>query len=640
MSDNIYTGRHISGRGDGKWLELIDRSFDMLRSSPELPNLKMLYKSATDMFSEGFIWGTGWWIQNSYGFTLGAVPLLGPLWSRILQNSYDGFWKRIGDGKRIGYDSGVPSKDRDVRNLCAPDGSLGDCVSEDAIIYRQGDGDWSSYDWFYEATAAGVVMEAEILLFSRDLSEIRKYLPLMKRSLDFIEKTRAENGLFLVGPGCDLLAPSYGGSYDEKTDTVGKGYLTGVAVTYTSALKRYVELLKMAGDTESVSEYQARYERNIEALPQLLTDKGYFCKSMDPDGTMHGVYGAERYGYLCSVPNVDAVAAGILSRETEESVYQAIAAADGIRQAGVICNNYPHLDDTLMSYRNHTAGEHSLGWRSGDWVDGGCWGTVEGRALLAYLKLGKYDDAYRSASWYMKWAEEYRMDAPLSQWGKNTNNPWQKESDDHTECQRPVAVMIDNFASVTCLIRGLFEYRADADGLYIIPHIPDGIDEYIQNEPVWFGGCAIYAGYRRGSGMTRASLTGKPVRMRDGAVFIPAKALERGGRAYLRIDSSDEPLPMMFSPVCERPSGNIRRLPDEMKEIYRGCRKRLSSEKDPLAAMQLTEIMLSCEAANERRRLPFERHELRPMTDEKKEIIIGAYDGAVKELYKGLKYRG
>ena len=200
--------------------------------------------------------------------------------------------------------------------------------------------------------------------------------------------------------------------------------------------------------------------------------------------------------------------------------------------------------------------------------------------------------------------------------------------------------MIDNFASVTCLIRGLFEYRADAEGLYIITHIPDGIDEYIQNEPVWFGGCAIYAGYRRGSGMTRASLTGKPVQMRDGAVFIPAKELERGGRAYLRIDSSDEPLPMMFSPVCERPSGNIRRLPDEMKEIYRSCRKRLSSEKDPLAAMQLTEIMLSCEAANERRRLPLYRHELRPMTDEKKEIIIGAYDGAVKELYKGLKYRG
>ena len=55
MSENVYSGRYIQGRGDKKWLDLIDRSFGMLNSSPELPNMKMLYKSATDMFSEGFI---------------------------------------------------------------------------------------------------------------------------------------------------------------------------------------------------------------------------------------------------------------------------------------------------------------------------------------------------------------------------------------------------------------------------------------------------------------------------------------------------------------------------------------------------------------------------------------------------------
>ena len=92
-------GNDIGGSGNENWLRLIDESFAMLRSSPVLPNLKMLYKSSTDMFSEGFIWGDGWWIQNSFGFTMGAVPLLDPFWMHILQNSYDAFWRRIGDGK-------------------------------------------------------------------------------------------------------------------------------------------------------------------------------------------------------------------------------------------------------------------------------------------------------------------------------------------------------------------------------------------------------------------------------------------------------------------------------------------------------------------------------------------------------------
>ena len=638
MSENVYSGRYIQGRGDKKWLDLIDRSFGMLNSSPELPNMKMLYKSATDMFSEGFIWGNGWWMQNSYGFTLGAVPLLGPFWQRILQNSYDGFWKRIGDGKRIGYDDGIV-RENDVRSLCAPDGCLGDCVTENAIVYRQGDGDWSSYDWFYEATAAGVVIETEILLFSRDTEQIGKYIPLMKRSLDFIEKTRAENGLFLVGPSCDLLAPSYGGSYDAKTDTVGKGYLTGVAVTYAAALRGFIELLKIAKETGMISEYQSRFDRCIEALPLLLTDEGYFCKSMDPDGTKHGVIGAEKYGYLSSVANVDAVASGIVDRAAAEKIYAAIAATPGIRPEGVICNNWPHLDDTINNYRTHSSAGNSFYFGSGDWVDGGCWGTVEGRAILTYLMLGKYDDAYKAAGWYMKWAEEYRMDAPLSQWGHNTNNPWQGENDDHTSCKQPVSVMVDNFASVTCLIRGLFEYRADADGLYIIPHVPDGIEEYIQNEPVWYAGHEIYIGYRSGGARPRASFTGRPAAVRDGAVFIPAKELCSLDKVYIRVDCSDEPLPMMFAPVSEKPSGDIRRLPEELKDIYRDCKKKSASAKDPLLAEQLRQIMLSCEAACARRRLPFDRHELRPMTEEKKEIITGAYDGAVKQLYQGLKYR-
>ena len=641
----MYRGQYVSGTGSEEKLRLIDESFSMLGSTAALPNLKMLYKSSTDMLSEGFIWGDGWWIQNSFGFTMGAVPLLNGFWSRILQNSYDAFWKRIGDGKRIGADDGHPKHFN--YSFCAPDGSLGDCVFRDGIIYRQGDGDVNAYDWFYEATAAGVLMQAEILLFDRREDRIRKYMPLMRRSLDHIESARAENGLFLVGPASNLLAPSYGGSYDEATGECGKGYLTGLTVTYSAALKRCAELAKMIGDGEAAAEYDARLRRNLDALPLLLTEEGYLVKSMDPDGTKHGVYGAERYGYLEGVCNADAVAWDIVPPKTARSIYEKIASVPKIRGAGILCCNWPHLDDTLESYRKHTSGPHSLGWRSGDWVDGGCWATVEGRAILAYMRLGETDDAFRAADWYMRWAKEYRQDAPFSQWGFNTNNPWQRENDDHTVCERPVSVMVDNFAPVTCLLRGLFGYEADAEGLSVRPQIPDDITELIQREPIYFNGCAIHLLYEGGDQTVVGNLDGTLLRADEvGRIRIPASLLPRGGEVCLSLSRSGEAKTYRIADLPTRTeeasafTGEIGDLPDDLVHIYAECTERLKTADDPDLRAQLGEILSSVKAACGRRELPFVCHELRPMTDEKRAAILNLYDQTVRELYQGLVYRG
>ena len=632
----------ITGSGDPDKLRLIGESFSMLRDSAVLPDLRMLYKSSTDMLSEGFIWGDGWWIQNSFGFTMGAIPLLDPFWSRILQNSYDAFWKRIGDGHRIGADNGVPPHPN--YGYRAPDGSLGDCViSSVGIVYRQGDGDVDSYDWFYEATAAGVLMEAEILLFDRDPEKIRAYLPLMRRSLDHIETVRAENGLFLVGPSANLLAPSYGGSPADENGKPGKGYLTGLSVTTAAALKKTAALCRMVGDGESAAEYERRLSRTLESLPLLLTEEGYFAKSMDPDGTKHGVYGADRYGYLEGVCNVDAVAWGVVGPEIAGSICQKIASVPGIRPAGILCNNYPHLDDTLDSYRKHSSEPHSLGWLSGDWVDGGCWATVEGRAILAYLKVGAYEDAFRAAGVYMKWAEEYRQDAPMSQWGFNTNNPWQQENDDHTSCRRPVAVMVDNFAPVTCLLRGLFGWEADADGLNVRPQIPGDISSLCQRVPVTFGGCRIYVSYTGGNGPLTATLEGTSLSADgDGTVHIPAELLPRGSEVCLNLDRSGS-APLRTAEELREDdalTGDIDGLPEELSAIYRECAAALAEETDPLRAAQLREILSAAETAALRRRLPFDRHELRPMTEDKIAEILNLYDQTVRELYAGLKHRG
>jgi hypothetical protein len=309
-----------------------------------------------------------------------------------------------------------------------------------------------------------------------------------------------------------------------------------------------------------------------------------------------------------------------------------------IRGAGILCNNYPHLDDTLESYRKRSSAPHSLGWLSGDWVDGGCWATVEGRAILAYMKLGQHEDALRAADVYMRWAEEYRQDAPFSQWGHNTNNPWQRENDDHTACDRPVAVMIDNFAPITCLLRGLFGYAADAEGLWITPSIPDDISELDQKDPAFFGGCRIYVEFRNEWAVPAdgTALTADE----HGRIFIPASLLPRGSAVKLTVSRNGTAVLTTQENQIEKPlTGNIDGLPDELAAIYRTCESLLadaSSIGDPVQISRVREVMLAAEAASLRRRLPFDRHELRPMTEDKIQKIIELYDKTVLELYKGL----
>ena len=86
-------------------------------------------------------------------------------------------------------------------------------------------------------------------------------------------------------------------------------------------------------------------------------------------------------------------------------------------------------------------------------------------------------------------------------------------------------------------------------------------------------------------------------------------------------------------------TGEIDGVPDELAAIYRECAEALQTAADPEHAEQLTEILLSVEAAARRRKLPFDRHELRPMTEDKITKILELYDKTVLELYRGLKYR-
>jgi len=482
-----YEGKYCSGTGDLNFLRLIDESFAFFHPNPVVPNLTMIYNADWDTFTEGAGWGA-WWIQNSYGFSYAATPFLQEPWSRILQRSWDLFWDNQGDGKRKGgwSDDGKPNP---LSELVAPDGSLGDAAAPGKIIFKQGDGDLKVHDWFYEATAAGLVMQSEILLVNHDKKALEHYLPKMERACNFIEKSRdPKNNLFLVGPACNLLAPSYGG-VRQPDGTFGKSYLTGLSITYLAALDRMAELYKFNGDKEKQVLTEHRQKITRESLSQLQAPKGYFTKSVEPGGIKHGVLGQQQFGYLEGVANADAVALRVVDNKTSENIYDQIAAYPAIRPYDFLLTNAPGLDDTYGGW-GRVSGKGLEGfWTFGDWVNGGVWGTVEGRAILMYYRLGKFEDIRRSANRAMRWAKDFRMDAPWSQRGENTANPW---SDSGKFRVSGVAVMVDNFAIPAATIRGLFDCDYRSDRLILRPRVPGSITQYNQKEPIRFGGKQLY----------------------------------------------------------------------------------------------------------------------------------------------------
>ena len=90
-------------------------------------------------------------------------------------NDHGPVWDNQGDGIRKGlWGDGTPNQ---LSELVAPDGGLGDTAAPGKIIYKQGDGNVKIHDWFYEATAACLVMQSEILLVNRDKKALDHYLP-------------------------------------------------------------------------------------------------------------------------------------------------------------------------------------------------------------------------------------------------------------------------------------------------------------------------------------------------------------------------------------------------------------------------------------------------------------------------------
>ena len=496
LTTGLFEGKHYRGRGDAEYLELLDTARRMFQPDPEFQNLSMLYTPVWNGLVEGPTWNA-WWIQNSYGTSYCALPFLREPFVTFLQNSQDLWFSQMGDGKR----EGCPSEPR--HSWVAPDGQLCDAALPGCAIHKQGDGRTQIHDWGLEFTAAGVLLEAELLLISREAEAIAHYLPLLERSANFLDTRRdPSTNLFLAGAAANLLAPSYAG-WRRPDGTYGRAYLAGLSVTYIAALDRLIELEKLAGAAGQVKLYSERRELARRGLPLLSAPEGYLIKSLDPDGVKHGVFGAAKHGYFEASPNHDAICFRVVEDAQAARIYARIAAIPELRPHGFILPNYPSLDDMY---------EEPTGlWRFGHWVNGGHWSTCEARMIMAYYRLGKFQDARVSMRQLLSFARRFRMDNPLTNFGSEVYQP-----------KPPINITYDAFGPPAALIRGLFEYLYRAEGLTLIPHIPPTITELEQLDPIRFGKKRLFLSTAGAGPISAVRVNGRKWKRFDKtAVFLP-----------------------------------------------------------------------------------------------------------------------
>ncbi|HSA94446.1 MAG TPA: hypothetical protein VLJ16_00240, partial [Acidobacteriota bacterium] len=484
----------------------------------------------------------------------------------------------------------------------------------------------------------------------RDPEAIRRYLPKMERACDSIERVRdPKNDLFLVGPASNLLAPSYGG-VREPDGSFGKGYLAGLSITYLAALDRMAELTKMTGDAAKLTEYERRRAITRESLPLLMAPAGYFVKSVEPDGTKHGLLGQERYGYLEGVANADAAGLRVVDDAAAAKICEAIAAFPAIRPFDFLLTNAPGLDDTYWSW-GQSAGPGFEGFKKfGEWVNGGVWGTVEGRAILMYYRLGKFEDIRRSAARAMRWAKDFRMDAPWSQFGENVSNPW---SDTGQFQVGGVSVMIDNFAIPAATIRGLFDLEYRADRLILRPRVPGSITRYTQKEPIRFGSKRIFLDCRNGGPLVKSvKVNGRPFKATSSNEIallyegLPDKTrieiVTGGGWPKVSPTARYPTQPSLMQAKETRPS-LAADTPESLAKPYAeltAMKAKLSIEKGAETDLAFVETAIDAfEACRARAAMDPGSGYYRAITPERRKSILRFYEQAALTMYKGFSNR-
>lgn len=611
-----FEGKYFRGEGDTEYLQLLDIARRMFAPDPEFQNVSMLYTPAWNGFVEGPTWGA-WWIQNSYGPTYCASPFYVEPYITFLMNAHDLWFDQMGDGQRKG-----------AKDWVAPDGCLCDAASPGWIMYKQGDGRIDIHDWGMEFTAAGLLMQSELLLISRDPMQIAHYLPKLERAAAFIESRRdPKNDLFLAGAAGNLLAPSYAG-WKRPDGAYDKAYLTGLSITYIAALDRLIELEKLAGRGAQAAQYADQRGKARAGLSQLATEEGYFIKSLDPDGTRHGIYGAEKHGYFEASPNHDAIAFRVVDDDQAGKIYQKIASIPLLRRNDFVLANEPGLDDM---YEPGT----SWLWQHGTWVNGGHWSTCEARMVMAYYRLGKYEDARRSMKRLLTFARDFRMDNPLVDFGAKVYQP-----------KEPINLCYDSFGPAAALVRGLFEYLYQADRLVLMPHIPEGVTRLEQRFPIRFGEKRLYLATAGTGPVTAVAINGAPWKeFGPQSVALPYEALPETAQIAIGLGNAQPPAEFSSPPqdLTEAPPDRAtlaKYLPkaDALDAAWLPGFTRALAEKGLGGSYeaQHAALIMKCVDTIETRRAMLERGQLVKLPEASQAAAGKCYEDTAVKLYEGL----
>jgi hypothetical protein len=538
-----YIGTWVEGEGDTDVLMLIDEAFRSMHMASDMASLPLLYKRDWDGFVEAPYW-PGWWIQNSFGPSYGMMPFLGEPYRTWIRHSQGLWFNMMGNGERTGMNGYV-----------GPDGSLMDCaflymkgraeegfgdlrdrarttdgdfdgtIAYEKAVYRQGDGNTREYDWYYGGAAAGLIMESERLLISRDSAEIAQRLPQLQRVAAFLDSTRdPETNLLKGGRSANLLAPSFGG-VKQPDGTYARAYLTELSVNYCAGLHRLAALCAMAGMQYEAERYRDLSAQVSKALRVLTEPEGYFIRYMEEDGTRHGVFQADTFGYFEATPNHDAVAFAVMDKTQSQTIIGKILSIPELYPNDFILPNYPAYDDldnpTVLKHLPH-----------GMWVDGGFWSTTQGRMNIACMRVGAYDHVFDSWKKQLEFMRAFRAGSPMKDFG-------QKLWDDKLR-KYGYNVVYDCWGVPGGLLRGMFEYNYRADRLELTPHLPANIHRYVQKHPVWFGDTEVYIAVHGIGSPTFATANGSACTIENGETVV----LYPGGKPgtlYAEIFCGDAP---------------------------------------------------------------------------------------------------
>jgi hypothetical protein len=210
FSGHFISGHFTSAAGN-EYLSLLDVARRMFSvGDTEFMTIAGTYDPAAQGLTEGAQWAGNFWTQNSYGFAFSSQPFLTEPVRSWLGISFLWWFDHQADGgQTVGGIPGTPagilcdngSPHGCNYKQCGPSRSAKLVPWKNTSKIESAHGEWKNqlkdgdtagvgHDFVVEGTLAGVIMQAEALLTSRNITGIKHFLPLFLRTSNFMESRR------------------------------------------------------------------------------------------------------------------------------------------------------------------------------------------------------------------------------------------------------------------------------------------------------------------------------------------------------------------------------------------------------------------------------------------------------------------